>query len=197
MNGVAKYVLSQKVRDLGFKVVMKGEGSEEIFGGYHEFRVDKLHHHSGTAEQWLELNPARQTVLAQNVPVLPHFRKIYNRIGFVPTWIRVWLRRADRTREIMAADFLATTGSADVCQVFLDTIDIGGQLTGRPRLHHSMYLWTKLIFPSVMLGSLGDRSETGHSIEGRLPMLDTEVVDFVKLLPVESKICGTNSRPYA
>jgi asparagine synthase (glutamine-hydrolysing) len=41
-NGVAKYVLSKRVRDLGYKVVMTGEGSDEIFGGYHEFHVDKL-----------------------------------------------------------------------------------------------------------------------------------------------------------
>jgi asparagine synthase (glutamine-hydrolysing) len=54
-----------------------------------------------------------------------------------------------------------------------------------------MYLWTKLVFPSVMLGPLGDRSEMGHSIEGRLPMLDTELVEFVKRLPVETKIRGT------
>ena len=195
MNGVAKYVLSEKVRDLGYKVVMTGEGSDEIFGGYYEFCVDKLRHHGGTAEQWLELNPKRRPVLPGNdVPVLPHFRKVYNRIGFVPTWIRAFWRRAHKTREILAEDFLATPGGGDVCQAFLDSIDIAGQLTGRPRLHQSMYLWTKLIFPSVMLGSLGDRSEMGHSLEGRLPMLDTELVEFVKRLPVQSKIHGTSEK---
>jgi asparagine synthase (glutamine-hydrolysing) len=94
----------------------------------------------------------------------------------------------------LAADFLATTGNADVHQAFLDSIDIAGQLAGRPRLHQSMYLWTKLVFPSIMLGSLGDRSEMGHSIEGRLPMLDTELVEFVKRLPVESKIRGKTEK---
>jgi asparagine synthase (glutamine-hydrolysing) len=53
-----------------------------------------------------------------------------------------------------------------------------------------MYLWTKLVFPALMLGPLGDRSEMGHSIEGRLPMLDNELVEFVKRLPVDSKILG-------
>ena len=192
MNGVAKYVLSEKVRNLGYKVVMTGEGSDEIFGGYHEFLIDKLRHHGGTDEQWLEVNPTWRQV--PSVPVLPHFKKIYNRIGFVPAWIQAWWRRSHKTREVLAADFLATTGSADVCQTFLDSIDIAGQLTGRPRLHQSMYLWTKLVFPSVMLSSLGDRSEMGHSIEGRLPMLDAELVEFVKLLPVRSKFHGTTEK---
>ncbi|MGA2795313.1 MAG: asparagine synthase (glutamine-hydrolyzing) [Roseiarcus sp.] len=194
MNGVAKYVLSEKVRDLGYKVVLTGEGSDEIFGGYREFHVDKLRHHGGTIEEWREVAPGRQRAPPGSAPVLPHFKKIYNRIGFVPAWIRAWWMRARKTQEILAADFLAATGKADVCQAFLDSIDIAGQLAGRPRLHQSMYLWTKLVFPSVMLGSLGDRSEMGHSIEGRLPMLDAELVEFVKRLPVDSKISGATEK---
>jgi len=91
----------------------------------------------------------------------------------------------------MAPDFLDTATVPDVYRAFFDSIDLSGQLAGRPRLHQSMYLWTKLIFPAVMLGPLGDRSEMGHSIEGRLPMLDKELVEFAKQLPVESKINGT------
>ena len=102
--------------------------------------------------------------------------------------------RSRNTYELLAADFRATTASADVCQAFLDSVDISGQLTGRPRLHQSMYLWTKLMFPGEMLGPLGDRSEMGHSIEGRLPMLDTELVEFAKQLPIESKIHGTTEK---
>ena len=189
MNGVAKYVLSEKVRDLGHKVVLTGEGADELFGGYLEFHIDKLRHHGGTAEEWREVAPGRET-LPRSVPAPPHFRKIHDRLGFVPTWIRVWWKRARKTREILDADFVAATGDADVCQAFLDSVDIAGQLDGRPRLHQSMYLWTKLMFPSMMLGSLGDRSEMGHAIEGRLPMLDGELVEFAKRLPIESKIHG-------
>ena len=34
----------------------------------------------------------------------------------------------------------------------------------------------------------------GHSIEGRLPMLDAELVEFVKRLPVHSKFLGTTEK---
>jgi asparagine synthase (glutamine-hydrolysing) len=190
MNAVAKYILSEKVRDLGYKVVITGEGSDEIFGGYHEFLIDKLRHHGGTAEQWLEVSPNWRPAQSPNM-MSPQFRKIYNRLGFVPAWIQAWWRRSRKTRHILSPDFVARTGNADVCQAFLDSIDVAGQLADRPRLHQSMYLWTKWVFPSVMLGSLGDRSEMGHSVEGRLPMLDTELVDFVKHLPVHSKLHGT------
>jgi asparagine synthase (glutamine-hydrolysing) len=125
------------------------------------------------------------------MPMQPHFQEVQRRLGFVPAWLQAWWRRSRKTRGALSPDFLTNIVEPDVCQAFLASIDIDGQLIGRPRLHQSMYLWTKLIFPAVMLGSLGDRSEMGHSIEGRLPMLDAELVEFVKRLPVSSKIHGT------
>ena len=41
-HGVAKYLLSRAVRDAGYKVVLTGEGSDEILGGYPHFRRDML-----------------------------------------------------------------------------------------------------------------------------------------------------------
>jgi asparagine synthetase B (glutamine-hydrolysing) len=37
-----KYLLSRAVRDAGYKVVITGEGSDEILGGYAHFRRDML-----------------------------------------------------------------------------------------------------------------------------------------------------------
>ena len=44
VNGstTAKYLLSQSASDAGYKVVLTGEGSDEIFGGYVHFRQDML-----------------------------------------------------------------------------------------------------------------------------------------------------------
>src|SRR5262245_47616941 len=41
-HGVAKFVLSRAVRDAGYKVVLTGEGSDEILAGYPHFRRDML-----------------------------------------------------------------------------------------------------------------------------------------------------------
>src|SRR5215475_11327259 len=41
-HGVAKYLLSRAVRNAGYKVVLTGEGSDEILGGYAHFRRDML-----------------------------------------------------------------------------------------------------------------------------------------------------------
>ena len=41
-HGVAKFLLSRAVRDAGYKVVLTGEGSDEVLGGYAHFRRDML-----------------------------------------------------------------------------------------------------------------------------------------------------------
>ena len=46
-HGVAKYLLSDAVRKAGYKVVLTGEGSDEIFGGYAHFRRDMLLYDNG------------------------------------------------------------------------------------------------------------------------------------------------------
>ena len=46
-HGVAKYLLSDAVRKAGYKVVLTGEGSDEIFGGYPHFRRDMLLYDNG------------------------------------------------------------------------------------------------------------------------------------------------------
>src|SRR5262249_7271567 len=45
-HGVAKYLLSRAVRNAGYKVVLTGEGSDEILGGYPHFRRDVLLYNS-------------------------------------------------------------------------------------------------------------------------------------------------------
>jgi asparagine synthase (glutamine-hydrolysing) len=71
-HGVAKYLLSRAVRDAGYKVVMTGEGSDEILGGYAHFRRDMLLYNqagqdpvaiAGLLEDLERLNPVSRGLL--------------------------------------------------------------------------------------------------------------------------------------
>ena len=48
--------------------------------------------------------------------------------------------------------------------------------------------------PGYILTVLGDRMEMAHSIEGRVPFLDHEVVELICSMPVEQKIRGMTEK---
>src|SRR5262249_32204870 len=95
---VAKYLLSRAVRDSGVKVVMTGEGSDEILAGYPTFRRDMVLHNSDhldpeTAKTLLEQLSATNRVsqgLLLPEPSSGTLTSVQRNLGFVPTLCEVW-----------------------------------------------------------------------------------------------------------
>ena len=61
-------------------------------------------------------------------------------------------------------------------------------------MHQSMYLFSKTFFPNYVLTLLGDRMEMAHSVEGRVPFLDHELVELAVKMPVAYKIKGLTEK---
>jgi asparagine synthase (glutamine-hydrolysing) len=194
-HGVAKYLLSRSVRDAGFKVVLTGEGSDEILAGYHHFRRDMLLHDTQgqdaeevrrIREKLLDIERvARGTLLPDgDAPPLESVRRT---LGFVPSWLEAHATAAFQLRGLFAAEFAADHAGRDPYGVFLNDLDLAGQLDARRPLNKSLYLWSKAVLPSYHL-TVGDRVDMAHSVEGRLPFLDHRVVELVRDLPVSQKV---------
>jgi asparagine synthase (glutamine-hydrolysing) len=201
-NCVAKYLLSKHVRDSGFKVVMTGEGSDEILAGYPFFRRDMLMHDAGsdiaTTEQRLaalrEANKVYGPMFAggSNAPKLP-LESVRQTLGFVPTIVENWAARGMRMQTLLDSDYRAEFADRDPFRVFFNRIDVG-QMRGRGAAHQSMYIWSKTIFPNNLLNYLGDRMEMAHSIEGRTPFLDHHLVEAVVSMPITMKVHVTTEK---
>jgi len=193
-NTVAKFLLSGLVRDRGYKVVLSGEGSDELFAGYPHFRRDMaLYAGTQTPEERAQMvatlearNPLVRNMLLgdHDAPVL---ESVVRTLGFVPSWFGAFAKHAAATRAILRDDYSAAYRDRDPYRVLLDRID-SSQLAGRDPLNQSLYLWSKNCLPNRMLGRLGDRMEMAHSVEGRLPFLDHPVVELAAQLPVDLKI---------
>jgi asparagine synthase (glutamine-hydrolysing) len=201
-HGVAKYLLSRSVRDAGYKVVLTGEGSDEILAGYPPFRRDMLLYNTGgqdaeelqrLLEQLQASNLVSRGLLLPDGEALP-LASVHRTLGFVPSWLEAHATAACRLRGLFAADFYAEHIARDPYRVFLNGLDVSGQLDAREPVNQSLYLWSKAVLPSYVLTVLGDRMEMAHSVEGRLPFLDHHVVELVRDLPVSQKIRGITEK---
>ena len=201
-HGVAKYLLSRAVRDAGYKVVITGEGSDEILGGYAHFRRDMvLYNRDGqdpseaaTLLDNLErLNPVSRGLLLPHGAAKP-LENVKRALGFIPSWIETFSACAAKMQPLWAHDFAERYGSRESYHSLLGGIDIRGRLTGRDAVHQSLYLWSKTLLPGYILNMLGDRMEMAHSVEGRVPFLDHHVVEVLCSQPVNQKIHGMTEK---
>jgi asparagine synthase (glutamine-hydrolysing) len=201
-HGVAKYLLSKAVRDAGYKVVLTGEGSDEVLGGYPHFRRDMLLYNRegqdpvevakllGDLEKG---NPVSRGLLMPHGAAKP-LDNLHRQLGFVPSWIETFSARSAKMQELLAADFVESFGQSQSYHALLNGLDIRGQLTGRDAVHQSLYLWSKTALPNYILTILGDRMEMAHSVEGRVPFLDHHVVEVIRSQPVSQKIHGMTEK---
>jgi asparagine synthase (glutamine-hydrolysing) len=201
-HGVAKYLLSRAVRDAGYKVVITGEGSDEILGGYAHFRRDMLMYNregqdptalAAMLQQLEALNPVSRGLLLPHGTSKP-LDHVKRRLGFVPSWMETFSARAAKMDDLFSTDFVQRSGSRESYGALLNEIDVRGQLGGRDPVHQSLYLWSKTLLPSYILTTLGDRMEMAHSVEGRVPFLDHDVVEVIRSQPVNQKINGMTEK---
>jgi asparagine synthase (glutamine-hydrolysing) len=201
-HGVAKYLLSRAVRDAGYKVVITGEGSDEILGGYPHFRRDMLLYNREGQDpesinellRWLdEHNTVSRGLLLPDGEVgnLDALKRV---LGYVPSWIETFSSRIVKLRPLLGPFFLQQYGSREGEYNILDDTNVVTQLRGRDPLHQSLYLWSKTVMAGYILTMLGDRMEMGHSIEGRVPFLDHKLVEVIVSQPVHMKIRGMTEK---
>jgi asparagine synthase (glutamine-hydrolysing) len=201
-HGVSKYLLSRAVRDAGYKVVYTGEGSDEIFGGYVHFRTDMLQHNAQGQDpaevqrllhQLEAANKVSRGLLMPAADTGP-LHSAERALGFVPGCLKVFAAQGQQRLGLFDADFKTHFAGRDSIRLFLDGLDLQGVLSGRDPLNKSLFVWAKSFLPNYILNLLGDRMEMAHSIEGRVPFLDHQVVECVGRAPVSLKIRGMTEK---
>jgi len=198
-NFVGKYLLSRAVRDAGYKVVLTGEGSDELLGGYWYFRRDmSLYDAQGQNPSEIRQHLAKTRAtdrgrfgLDDRLNSSPLTQRL---LGFVPSMF-VWaFAKLARLEPLHRADYFAPFGHLDRASLLLNDLDVRGRLNERSAVHKSLYLWSKTALPDYILTLLGDRMEMAHSVEGRVPFLDHEVAEFLFDVPVNLKIRGSTEK---
>lgn len=198
LNSVGKFALSELPRKEGFKVVLTGEGADEIFAGYPLYMPDFLMEPDHTWPH-CSIPPADRVRLYENAKT--QNREAYTRIGADGSPIGVSPQLyMTQTPACMAAferpASIFTPWAVNLQQTsVLQTIENNVpehvkrlmDVSWHP-LHSGLYVWCKGHLANILLSCLGDRTEMAHSVEARPPFLDHHLTEYVNGLPPSMKL---------
>lgn len=171
---VAAYMLSALVQGSPAKAVLTGQGSDEFFYGYAGYMVDLFR---GMQKDLINTEEQAVNERLWGDPMFrfernhPEIRKIHRR-----------LYSSDVSAELES--FSAISESP------INTERVKGLSTQKRR----SYIDFKLRLSDHLLGEHGDRMFFSHSVEGRHPFLDVDLIEFVMKIPDKYKLKGTNEK---
>lgn len=160
----AKYLLAQTVHEHGYRVIMTGEGADELFLGYDHLRMDE------SAQNQAAYTPGGTDVMLASRELTAAALK--RELGFEPTFLLAKLEIGRALRSLFQADIRAAVSEHDSHVRLVHSTAIQGDV---PPSRQSARIWMQTALSSYILRSLGDGTEMQHSVEGRVPLLDTNV----------------------
>lgn len=179
----AKLLLSRAIRREGFKVVLTGEGADEVFAGYAHLRHDLA---SGDPDALAKLARTNSASAGSMLPSgsARELSGVERVLGYVPSFLRAKATLGKKLDELLTP----AAAERDPYLRFLEHIDVERQLRGRSRVHQSLYLWSKTALAGYILRAIGDGMEMASSVEGRVPFLDHHLFEQARGLAVSTKI---------
>lgn len=192
-------LLSGLVRSEGYKVVLTGEGSDEVLGGYDIFKEAKIRQFWARYPDsrirpvllkrlypYLDLSQSRGITYLQNFfgagierPDVPHF-------SHQPRW----------TTTARCKEFFSEALNQHLRTNAIESI----AATWPQEIHHwhpfnrAQYIEAKSLMSGYLLCSQGDRMLMANSVEGRFPFLDHRVIEFASRVHPKNKMRALNEK---
>lgn len=192
-------LLSGLVRENGFKVVLTGEGADEVLGGYDIFKEAKVRRFwaQNPDSEWrplllkrlypyLTLPDGNKSVYLKNFfgQALEQSDSIF--FSHIPRWM------ATAKAKQFFSDDLSQQLSGAAMSLLLESLPT--KVNGYHPFHRAQYLEGKVLMSGYLLCSQGDRMLMKNSVEGRFPFLDHRVIEFANTLHPSIKMKAMNEK---
>ena len=189
------YLLSQLVNQSGIKVVLTGEGADEMFAGYdlfREARVRRFWAREPTSRirpllldrlyPYLARSPARARAMAREFFGSDLDQADRPEFAHLPRW-----RSAQALQRLFSPDLrrAIAQGPDPIARL---VAQLPAELTSWDPLARDQYLEIRTLLSGYLLSSQGDRMAMANSVEGRFPFLDCDVVALASSLPADYKL---------
>ncbi len=186
---VPMYLLSRHVRSKGIKVVLTGEGADEVFLGYNIFKETLLR------KDWRNLGFAeRARVISSLYPYLKHYKddksskmlhalyENFSEAGHPFFSHEIRLFNSSFSLKLLSKDLRIEDVLPRAIQEGLmpDPSETAVQ--------NAQFLEYKTLLHGYLLSTQGDRMTFAHGVEARCPFLDPDLFDLSKSLPQTLKL---------
>ena len=192
-------MLSSLVHQSKYKVVLTGEGSDEVLGGYDIFKEAKIRQFWAKNTDssfrplllkrlypYLDISPGKSQVYLQNFfgagleqPELSYF-------SHIPRWVTT-----AKTKDFYSSSLKATLNDTAIDEI---QRTFPQNLSQWHSFNKSQYIEAKSLMAGYLLCSQGDRMLMKNSVEGRFPFLDHRVIEFAQKLHPKVKMKALNEK---
>lgn len=194
------FYLSQLVRDKGLKVILTGEGADEIGWGYNIFKETVIRQKIASGAE----DDVWQEELQQLYPYLQQFNERYARI-----LMEFYRRNSEEPDHPLFSHLTRMNNGLGVLNYMLPEVKeevlsdntVEDMLNSLPEnfsdytaLQKTQYVEMKTLLAGYLLSSQGDRMTMAHSIEARFPFLDKEVISLFAEMPDDLKLNGMDEK---
>jgi asparagine synthase (glutamine-hydrolysing) len=192
-------LLSKRVHEAGFKVVLTGEGADEFLAGYDIFKEAKVRAFwaRAPASRWrpLLLNRLYPEIFdhtqASRGFLMAFFRAGLTEVGAPDYSHAVRWRTTRRTLRFLSDECNRAAGGATETAI-ADLLHPSFRAWGI--VERAQFLEAAIFLPQYLLSSQGDRVAMANSVEGRFPFLDYRLVEFCNRLPSRLKLRGLTEK---
>lgn len=193
-------LLAGHVRNSGYKVVLTGEGADEVFGGYDIFKEAKIRRFWARSPG----SALRPRILERLYPYLKHspasgraFSQAFFKEGMeqVDQPYFAHLTRWRTTRRIgqfFSPQVRESVSDWDPHAAIRATLPPG--INRWVPMGRDQYVEAHTLMTGYLLCSQGDRVAMANSIEGRFPFLDHRLIEFANRLPPQLKLHGLTEK---
>jgi asparagine synthase (glutamine-hydrolysing) len=197
---IPMFLLSKKVRENNIKVVITGEGADEILAGYNIFKEAKIRRF-WAKDPGSKVRPRLLTKLYPYLPLLNNSPELALKMFFG--------YKLNETNDPLYSHLLRWHNTSRIKSFFTneyaenikDYNPLDNIYKSIPRgfdhwsdLGKSQYLEAEIFMSGYLLSSQGDRMAMGNSVEGRYPFLDYRVIEFCAKLPDNQKLNCLNEK---
>lgn len=194
------YSLSKVVRKSNIKVVITGEGADELLAGYSIFKENKIRHFWAKDKN----SKLRPLLLQKLYPYISALQKVN------PNALKLFFGyKLENTDSPIYSHLLRWNNTSNILNHLdkrmkdqLSGFDqyerllagLNGNIDNLDPLAKAQYLEIVIFLSGYLLSSQGDRMGMANSVEGRYPFLDYRIIEFCSQLPPDFKMRGLNEK---